>query len=368
MKLLSSFLKELRLAAHSFYFYVEIGFAVVLLIVVAYVIPDNFTPAKDEEFLYFEGPEAAYEVLLDDIDDTDGVSHEVVFKVKGEEIVTTMFENDESEYYFTETQEEMIALADNRNKTGAALHVDSTTYESTYDYYLQGYETQRLKNIVSIFHIKENAVLEDAFFGQEIRTMEGVVKLSDKINILPSLLTFNGSLMGFFILAAYIYLDKKQGVIRAFAITPSPIWQYLMSKALVVMTTALVTTLIIVIPIVGANINYGLLVLLMITTGFFGATVGLILGGFFDDMEKSFGALFMLMIVLGIPIVAYNLPSWDPLWVKLLPSYHIVYAFHELLVPNGDIAYVLWVSLGFTVLGLLLFWICNARYKRTLSV
>jgi len=29
---------------------------------------------------------------------------------------------------------------------------------------------------------------------------------------------------------------------------------------------------------------------------------------------------------------------------------------------------VLWVSLGFTVLGLLLFWICNARYKRTLSV
>ncbi len=368
MKLLSSFLKEIKLASHSFYFYVEIGFAVVLLFIVAYVVPDNFTSPKNEEFIYVDGPTAAYEALLEDIDDIDGIGEDVNFKVKGDEIATTMYENDESKYYFTNNAADLIALTDNRNKTGAVIHVDSTTFEATYDYYLQGYETERLRNIISIFHIRDNTVLESAYDNQEIRVMQDTERLSDKINILPSLLTFNASLMGFFILAAYIYLDKKQGVIKAYAVTPSPIWHYLTSKALVVMLTALVTTLIIVIPIVGAHINYALLILLVVTTGFFGSGLGLILGGFYDDMEKSFGALFSLMIVLAIPIVAYNLPSWDPLWVKFIPSYHIVYAFRELLVPNGDIPYVLWVSLGFTVAGMLLMWICNARYKRTLSV
>mgnify|MGYP001766072562 CR=1 FL=1 len=368
MKLLSSLIKEIKLASHSFYFYVEIGFAVVLLIVVAYVVPDNFTSPKNEEFLYFDGPPAAFEVMLSDIDDTDGAAEAGTFKVKGETIDTTLYENDESKYYFTANADDMMTLADSKNKTGAAIHVDSTTFKTTFDYYLQGYETQRLKNLISIFHVNENAVLETAYDSQEIRVMQEVPRLSDKINILPSLLTFNASLMGFFILAAYVYLDKKEGVIKAYAVTPSPIWHYLTSKALVVMLTALVTTLIIVIPIVGAQINYALLILLVLTTGFFGSGLGLILGGFYDDMEKSFGVLFSLMIVLGLPIIAYNLPSWDPLWVKFIPSYHIVYAFRELLVPNGDIPYVLWVSLAFTAAGMLLMWICNARYKRTLSV
>ncbi len=368
MKLLSSFIKELKLASHSFYFYVEIGFAIVLLFIVAYVVPDNFKSAKSEEFLYFDGPQAAFEVFKEDMEDLDGVAEDVTLKVKGEEYHVELYESEENKYYFTETEADMIALVDGKNETGAAIHVDGTTYETTYDYYLQGYETQRLKNILAIFHINDISVLEEVFDSQEIRVMEETYKLSDKINILPSLLTFNASLMGFFILAAYIYLDKQQGVIKAYAVTPSPIWQYLASKLLIVTLTALVTTLIIVIPIVGADINYALLSLLVITTGLFGSGLGLLIGGFYDTMEKSFGVLYTLMIVLGIPIVAYNIPSWDPLWIKFIPSYHIVYAFRELLVPKGDVPYVLWVSLGFTVLGLLIMWICNIRYKRTLSV
>ena len=37
--------------------------------------------------------------------------------------------------------------------------------------------------------------------------------------------------MGFFIIAAYIFLDKKEGVIKAYAVTPSPVWKYLLSKS-----------------------------------------------------------------------------------------------------------------------------------------
>ena len=159
MKLLSSFIKEIKLASQSFYFYVEIGFALVLLIIVAYVIPDSFTAAKEDEYLFFDGPNAAYELLIEDLEDLDGAAEEVTIKVKGEEISTTLYENDETKYFFTENEADMIKLADNKNKTGAAIHVDETTFETTYDYYLQGYETDRLKNIISVFHIKTRPCL-----------------------------------------------------------------------------------------------------------------------------------------------------------------------------------------------------------------
>ena len=43
MKLLSSFKKELILASRGFYFYVELIFALVILAVLLFAIPQNFS-------------------------------------------------------------------------------------------------------------------------------------------------------------------------------------------------------------------------------------------------------------------------------------------------------------------------------------
>ncbi len=164
--------------------------------------------------------------------------------------------------------------------------------------------------------------------------------LNDREHTLPSLLTFNGSLMGMFILAAYIFLDKEQGVIKAYAVTTSPVWQYLMSKALVCTVTAIATTAIITIPIMGGRPDYPLMLLFLITTGFFASSVGLLIAGFFKSMTKSFSAIFVIMIVMMIPAIAYFIPSWEPFWIKLFPTYYIIQGFSELIVKGGDIVFV----------------------------
>ncbi len=42
--------------------------------------------------------------------------------------------------------------------------------------------------------------------------------------------------------------------------------------------------------------------------------------------------------------------------------------FKEIILPKGDIAYPLFASAGFLVAGIVLFFITNIRFKKTLSV
>ena len=56
MKLLSSFKKELILASRGFYFYIELIFAVIILLVILFAIPQNFSNITTE-YLYFNLPQ-----------------------------------------------------------------------------------------------------------------------------------------------------------------------------------------------------------------------------------------------------------------------------------------------------------------------
>ena len=64
MKLLSSFKKELILASRGFYFYVELLFALVILAVLLFAIPENFSNISTE-YLYFNLPQKAEEIFID---------------------------------------------------------------------------------------------------------------------------------------------------------------------------------------------------------------------------------------------------------------------------------------------------------------
>lgn len=80
MKLWSSFVKELTIASRGFYFYVEIVMAAILLFVLLFVIPENFS-SKEDEYLYLEFPTVEIqEKYIDALEDLDGKTEEVVLK------------------------------------------------------------------------------------------------------------------------------------------------------------------------------------------------------------------------------------------------------------------------------------------------
>jgi len=368
MKIWTSFVKELIIATRGFYFYVELLMAFILLFVLLFVIPENFV-SKEEEFLYLDFPSAAIEEkYIESFQDLDGQPEAVTLKAGKVEIAARLYETDEQKVYLLESEADMALLAETRHKIGAAVIWDSGTNNMRYTYYLQGNETDRLKGLLQILHGRDDAALFAAAENQPVeRLTSGHIVLTDRENLLPVFLTFNGSLMGFFIIAAYIFLDKKEGVIKAYAITPSPVWQYLLSKVMVLTVTMLVTSLMMIVPLMGFRINYLVLIGFLIATGLFASGLGLVVSGYFDDMAKSFAAMFLLMIGMMLPTLAYFAPSWDPLWLKFIPSYYIIFGFKEIFI-RADMGFVMLAALGYFALAVLLFAWANARFKRTLSV
>ncbi|MPN11491.1 hypothetical protein SDC9_158794 [bioreactor metagenome] len=171
-----------------------------------------------------------------------------------------------------------------------------------------------------------------------------------------------------FIMAAYVFLDKKEGVIRAYAVTASSVARYLLSKIFVVLLTATVSGLIVLIPVMGGKINYALALLLLLTTGFFSSVLGLLFASFYKDIAKAFGMIFFILVLMMAPAISYFLPGWNPLWVKFIPSDPILQGFKEIVLGKGSIAYVLFASAGFLAAGIALFFVTQFRFRKTLSV
>src|SRR5699024_1148295 len=147
----------------------------------------------------------------------------------------------DKEIYILNSREDITYMADKEREVAGVIMMDEN-YGLNYEYYLQGYEADRYKNLLKILHVESTANVEMAMENQDVRPIStNFESLTDKENMMPSVLVFNGSLMGLFIMAAYIFSDRQEGVIKAYALTPSPVWQYLMSKIGVLMITSIVS-------------------------------------------------------------------------------------------------------------------------------
>lgn len=369
MKLWHSFVKELILSSRSFYFYIEILMAGILLFLLLFVIPETFN-TKTDEYIYLDVPEARLEGADEEYLslDSDGVAEIVEYELDGETIVATLYENETARRYIIDDEESMVALADRERDFGATIRMNEEG-EVSFTYYMQGYETESLRNIYLVYHNGDYDTLKETIDAQDVRVLEdNHTVLSDKENVIPSLLVFNGSLMGLFMIASYVFLDKKEGVIKAYAVTASAVWQYLLSKAGVVAVTSTVASLVIVIPVMGLQANYPLMILFLLASGFFASALGLVLSSFYDNITQAFGVLYMLIIVMMLPNIAYFIPSWDPIWMRYIPTYPMLQSFKEVLLENSDVSYVLMTSLGFAVIGAVLFLFANIRFKQTLTI
>jgi len=395
MKLLSNYLKEMKIAARGFYFYIEIGMAVILLAILLFVVSETST-SNSKQFIYADMPQKIAEYLKDrSIEKGEArLANSTEFKLKPTKFEitnqetgeTTAYDFDdekiieletiemldsstgelEETVYYVETEEDMIRLAYGESEIGATAAMNARGKVS-YTYYLQGYETDRLKSLLYISHSKSPGVINAKKDKQVVRTLGVMETLNNRENLVPIFIAYMGSLMGFFIVMAYIFYDKAEGVIRAFAVTPSSIWKYLISKIFVILTTVVVSSSIITIPVMGGQPNYLLFYIFLIITTFAIASLGLLVASFFDSISKAFGVMYAIMISLMIPAFSYYIPSFDPLWLRFFPSYPLLQGFKEILL-NGDAGYVLTYSFIFLAGGLVLFVLANIRFKKTLTV
>ncbi len=395
MKLLSSYLKEMKIAARGFYFYVEIFMAVIILVILLFAVNEE-PVSRAKEFLYYDMPGEAVNSIYEDYIsggsvkavgktgfDMKASSFEVANKETGntrtyefekETLTADTYKQYDSKtgrlaktIYITKNEEDMIRLARSEKVIGAKISMNDAG-GLTYTYYNQGYETDRYINLLYVIHNKSEDEMTEAFNSQKVRRLGEFDMLNNRENLIPMFIVFMGALMGFFIVVAYIFNDKAEGVIRAFAVTPSPVWEYLLSKVMVIVTTVIFSSSIIVIPIMGGKPGYLLMYLLLIISSFAFASLGLLAASFFETMTKSFGILFALMLAMLVPALSYTIPGFDPVWLRFFPTYPLLQGFKEIIMADGDAGYVLTLCGVFLAGGILLFLLANQKFRRTLTV
>lgn len=344
MKLLYSFLKDMQLSLKSWYLYMEIGFALIFVAILIYVVPENPTRSTTV-YAHFDLPETYLSQAAGSLS-RDG--YEIQMLSSREEVETE--------------------LADDRGSVGLVVSLEGS--KIVYDYILQGYENEKFKKIIKTSIEGRFAKMLPGFQDvTTVRTIEGnTERLPTRLNMLPVYLALNAAFMGLFIIAAYIFLDKEEGTIKAFAVTPAKVWHYLLGKMGVMLVTGLISGLIATTIIAGQKAHYFHLIMLIISLNAFGSALGLFIASFFDTMTKAMGWLYMSVIVLAFAAVSYYMPAFSPLIIRILPSYPMLFAFRETLYDVVNLGYVYATVAGFAVLAVILFLLSNYRFKKTLTV
>lgn len=384
----------MKIASRGFYFYIEIFIAVLAVVILLFAVKEN-PESKAKEFVYYDmssqvkssllqtGMDEGVLVLADptefkmkaaefEVTNKDtGTVESYVFDKETYKIETYKVYDKESSVlaktiYLTDSEDELIRLAYQEKKVAATITVNDSG-ESSYRYYNQGYESDRYENLLYVIHNENPDAIQAMYEQQEVTKLGESTLLNNRESIVPLLVVLMGALMGFFIVIAFIFLDMDEGVIRAFAVTPSSVWKYLLTKIMVVMTTVLISSSIIVIPIMGTQPNYPLFYVYLLILSFAFSALGLFIASFFDSISKAFGALYMFIIAMIVPVFSYYVPGFDPLWLRFFPTYPAIQGMKEIMLVNTDASYVLMYSGVFLAGGFVLFMLANQRFKKSLT-
>src|SRR5665648_242850 len=122
MRLLYSFLKDLKVSFKSLYIYIEVIMAIIIIVVLVFVMPENFS-ANEKIVLYMD------EFVESNLggDQIKELADDNVIRVDDKSLIRGIIEAE-------------------RNTFGAAIYFEND--KLIYDITLQGYEGQKFRNII----------------------------------------------------------------------------------------------------------------------------------------------------------------------------------------------------------------------------
>ncbi len=418
MKIVDQLLKELKIASRGFYFCVEIFITFIVLFVLLFIVPEESISKKEEYLFYNMKPELS-EKLIDSyidagtmkkIDDKTFALKPAVINVypdretipnKYDGIVYPLVENetdinyevlddggfsfefvDEKEItgkgyaiynensgkldkkvYLFDHFEDVLRLSKSERRVAGIIFYDEQGREN-YEIFLPGKVTGRFKNITYAMH-NDNIyeVMEEAE-QKEVTYLGEINKLNNRESFVPLTIIYLNGLMGIFIVAAYIFNDKKEGVIKALEVTPLSMKEYLLSKILSVVPVSVITSLVIALPIMKLKPNYLLLIYLVVCISLFAGVVGVFIGSVFHDIKSSFALIMVIMIVFMLPVLSYYIPTFSPDWIKFIPSHYMMIAIKEAILSTGKIGYMLKVGAGILAVSIPVFVVSAYRFKK----
>jgi hypothetical protein len=339
MKLWALIIKDIKLSAKSNYTYIVLIFVIVFVVVTVFFVPDEFT--NDHKlFIHFGADGVLSEKILEGLE-----TNEVVLYGSRDEVINNM----------------------EKDRTSIGVDITMENGKMIVEFITQGYESEKLKKTLEA-HIIGWAAFEAGFEPNSYVTVleSNNPDIPANKGMLPVFLVMESAFMGFFMIAAYVFQDKEEGTIKAFAVTPAKVWQYLLSKIVVFVLFGWVSGLLAAIIIMGPGIRYMQFMLLLTSANIFGSMLGLIAAGLFDSFTKAMNVIFVVVFALGITVVSYYVPSFSPIYIRILPTYPLLFAFREVLFSTGNTELVYSNALGYLAVSAVLFYIANKLFEKKL--
>jgi hypothetical protein len=153
----------------------------------------------------------------------------------------------------------------------------------------------------------------------------------------PVMVVFEVVLLGFFIAAVLMFQEKQEGTLSAYRVTPGGAMQYILSKTSLFIVLSLAYGLPILLVGFGWEVNYALLLLLVVLSSALMTLFSLAVAVFFRNLSEWFFVGVGILVINSLPMMSYALPSFSPTWITWIPSYPAVFATRDVLFSGAGL-------------------------------
>ncbi len=332
-RLINMFKKDLILGIKDVFVLLEVGFAVVLLFLLLFLVPEDI---KIDPTVYI-------------YDSTKVLENYAAASVGLEEM-----EKKSGENYVNSRDELIQGMLENRSAVGLIITQDGNGTYST-ELLTQPYTTDAMVKYIEIDMEDLLALITPPydFYPEEVHESVRVTALQSGLRdelpfnqrVLPPIFLLMVGLLGLFIMISLIGQERVEGTIRAFRVTPAGMWEFLLSKHLLLLAIGFTTFSILYLPMMGFG-GYLPALLIILLTIILGSSVGVILGGIFDSPMSSILWVFLLIFILALPSISLFSPAFSPEWLKIIPSYHTLFGLDAAMFPDNN-SHIIWQSAAF---------------------
>ncbi len=304
--------KEFRLTIRNYYLFIVLVIALILVLVIRFVVPAEMNMEKT---LYLNASDQA----ADDLANTN-------FKLLDDKSITLDNESEVRE-----------AMSDDFNSLG--LIIDSIDGNIELNLITQGYENDDIINLamVDIQAYLGNIKVDESSKVTVLREGSSLENIPLNLNIVPLAIMLESSLMGLFLIAVMLILEKDNKTIKAFVTTPASVNQLLGAKLVTMLIYSFISAILIVVFTVGLNVNWFNVLILVGLTSIWSSCLGLIVANIYKSLTSAMMPLIIISLLLGAPVISYFAPMFAPGYLRAMPTYSLMLGLREsLFITNSN--------------------------------
>lgn len=336
---LSLSVKDMKVATRNYFLIIVLAVAVLMVVLTNFVIPDeiNIKPT-----VYYGG-------------ETTGNITNIFNSSKSEEKLVKL-----------DSRKEIIKeMKSNKNSIG--IFISFMNEKPKIEFITQGNENQKVINSLRLSienEINKGEFSKNRIPVEKLKTDKRDIPFNK--SIIPTFLVLESSMLGLIMIAAFIFIEKSEGTLKAYKVSPGGIHEYIASKLTLMVILGVISTLIITVFTLGTGPNYLYLLLLIIFGNIFATSLGLIIGSFFRNISQAMIWIILVGMVFGITPISYLTPNFSPMYIRLLPTYQLLYGVKEALFPTGDTAIIMNTLILHIILAIIGYILTIISYKRNL--